>query len=106
MIDITRKEHDIVLELVRQYFPCCEVRVFGSRYKGQAKPYSDLDLVLLGDDVLDWKQLAELKEAFQESELPFRVDVLDWHSLSPEFRKVIETGGYEVIAELKPSHHW
>jgi len=30
------------------------------------------------------------------SDLPFRVDILDWNAISPEFKKVIEQG-YEVI---------
>ena len=40
--------------------------------------------------------LRHLKEAFEESDLPFRVNVLDWHEISPEFQKVIEKA-YEVI---------
>ena len=43
-------------------------------------------------------KIAELKEAFQESELPFRVDLLDWNAISDEFRIVIEKSGYEVIS--------
>ena len=53
-------------------------------------------------NTLDWRILAELKEAFQESELPFRVDLLDWNAISDEFRTVIEKSGYEVISG-KPS---
>jgi len=40
--------------------------------------------------------LGELSEAFQESDLPFRVDLIDWHRISPEFRKVIEQK-YEIM---------
>jgi type I restriction enzyme S subunit len=40
--------------------------------------------------------LRHLKEAFEESDLPFRVEVLDWHAISPDFQKVIEKE-YEVI---------
>jgi len=40
--------------------------------------------------------LRHLKEAFEESDLPFRVDVLDWHETSREFQTVIEKA-YEVI---------
>ena len=74
------------------------MRVFGSRINGTAKPYSDLDLAVVGQKALDWRILAKLKEAFQESELPFRVDLLDWNAISDEFRNVIEKSGYEVIS--------
>lgn len=36
------------------------------------------------------------KEALQESTLPIQVDVLDWNSISKEFRGVIENG-YEIL---------
>jgi DNA-directed RNA polymerase beta subunit len=49
-------------------------------------------------------RLAALKEAFQESDLAFRVDVLDWHALSPEFRGVIERAGFEV-RDVHYSHY-
>jgi hypothetical protein len=32
--------------------------------------------------------------------IPFRVDVLDWASVSPEFRKIIDEN-YEVMQEAK-----
>ena len=50
----------------------------------------------LSEDTL----LRHLKEAFEESELPFRVDVLDWQATSPQFRKVIEKQ-YEILQEAK-----
>jgi predicted nucleotidyltransferase len=75
MIDVTPEQLEIILGMVSQFFPDCEVWVFGSRYNGTAKHYSDLDLALVGQSKLDWRRLAELKEAFQESDLPFRVDL-------------------------------
>ncbi len=99
MIDVAPEHLEMVLALLSNYLPECEVRVFGSRFSGTAKPYSDLDLAVVGQNRLDWRILAELKEAFQESELPFRIDLLDWNAISDEFRTVIEKSGYEVIFE-------
>lgn len=99
MIDITPAHLQIVLDIIETYAPECEVRVFGSRQTHSAKPYSDLDLVLVGRDRLDVNQIAKIKEAFQESILPYRVDVLDWYAISPEFQKVIENSGYETIQQ-------
>ena len=78
----------------------CEVRAFGSRVDWTAKDYSDLDLAVVGSGKLSDDTLRHLKEAFEESDLPFRVEVLDWHAISPEFQKVIEKQ-YEVIQESK-----
>jgi len=77
--------------------PDTETIVFGSRIHGTAKPRSDLDLAIKPKSPLDWKLLAEIKEAFQESELPFRVDLLDWNGITPALRKAIETNGYEIL---------
>ena len=96
MIDITPDDLKIVQNLIIAHFPNVEARVFGSRYVGNAKDYSDLDIALVGEEKLALLNLHNLREAFEESSLTFRVDVHDWHVISPEFQKVIEQG-YEVI---------
>jgi predicted nucleotidyltransferase len=78
-----------VQAILRRIVPNREVRVFGSRARGQAKPYSDLDLVVMGDTPLSLGTLGLLTEAFAESDLPWRVDVVDWASTSKEFRQHI-----------------
>jgi len=96
MIDLAPVELDIVRNLLARHVPGCEVRVFGSRVNGSTKPYSDLDLVIVGEERIDSQQLSELREAFVESDLPFRVDLLDWTQISAEFRAVIEKE-FEII---------
>ncbi|MCS6772359.1 MAG: nucleotidyltransferase domain-containing protein [Kiritimatiellae bacterium] len=70
--------------------PECKVLAFGSRVEGNAKAYSDLDLAIVGERVLPFKTVWRLREAFEESDLPFRVDVVDWHAVSEKFRDVIK----------------
>jgi predicted nucleotidyltransferase len=96
MIYLTQSQLKIVIDILQNHVADCEVRVFGSRYKGTAKDYSDLDLAVIGDGKLERKLIYELKEAFEESDLPFRVDVLDFNRISKEFRVVIERG-FEVL---------
>ena len=67
------------------------------RASQKAKPWSDLDLAIKTKSALDWKLLAEIKETFQESELPFRVDILDWNEITESFRKAIEISGFEIL---------
>ncbi len=43
MIDIAPQELATVQRLITTSFPAVEARVFGSRYSGTVKPYSDLD---------------------------------------------------------------
>jgi uncharacterized protein len=96
MIDIHLDHLKIVKCILKKHVPDYEVRVFGSRMTGSAKKYSDLDLIVIGEQAVDQDRFRLLKEAFEVSILPFRVDVLDWNIISPSFQCVIEKQ-YEVI---------
>ena len=90
MLDLQPEYRTMVDSLLARYFPDCEVRAYGSRVQGDAAKYSDLDISIVGSTKLDRTQLMELRNAFDESDLPIRVDVHDWHNTSPEFQKIIE----------------
>ena len=98
MIDLRPDHLDTVQRILAEHVPECEVRAFGSRAAWTAKDYSDLDLAVVGAGPLHWRTLGRLKEAFEESSLPMRVDVLDWHAIPDSFRQVIEQG-YVVVQE-------
>ncbi|GBR61101.1 DNA polymerase beta subunit like nucleotidyltransferase [Acetobacter senegalensis DSM 18889] len=88
-IDITPEEGAIVLRILNEIVPDREVRAFGSRVTGKAKPFSDLDLAIMGDEPLSLETRARLEEAFSESDLPWKVDVLDWLQVDDDFRSII-----------------
>ena len=90
MVEVADKDMEFIKQVLKKYVPHAEVRAFGSRVDGRAKPYSDLDLAIVGKEKIDRLDLVKLKEAFQESSLPFRVDIVDWHRISENFRKIIE----------------
>jgi len=96
MIDLSAKQLAQVQEILQRYVPDSEVRAFGSRVTGNATQYSDLDLVVVGKEKLPQKTYYRLQEAFQESELSIRVDVLDWHRINGAFREIIKDN-YAVI---------
>jgi predicted nucleotidyltransferase len=96
MIDLTPAHLALVKHILAAHLPALEVRAFGSRVTGQARHYSDLDLVIMSREKIDRAALYRLEEAFVASDLPFRVDVLDWQRLSESFRQVIERK-YEAL---------
>ncbi len=96
MIDLPPDQLAIVRRLLAQHVPECEVRAFGSRAAGNAKPYSDLDLALVGPEKLAPNKLHRLREAFAESTLSIRVELLDWHTISENFQRIISTS-YQVV---------
>ncbi len=89
MIELAPAHLAIVKRILAERVPSAEVRAFGSRVRGQAKPWSDLDLVIIGTAPLSLRELGELREAFEASTLPMRVDLVDWHTVGPAFREVI-----------------
>jgi len=98
MVDLRPDHLEIVKRILAERVPEYQVRSFGSRTRWTAKDTSDLDLVVMTDAPLDLVHLADLREDFSESDLPFRVDVLDWAATGVEFREIIEQD-YAVIQQ-------
>lgn len=88
-LDLPNRYLDQVLALLRAHAPHAEVWAYGSRVTGGGHEASDLDLVLrnLGSPAAD---LSDLREAFIESNLPIRVDILDWSRIPESFHREIE----------------
>lgn len=89
-IEIKTKDWEIVQKILQTNIPQYQVWAFGSRVSGRAKPYSDLDLVVIADQPLDLSVSAALNEDFAESDLAYKVDIVDWASLDESFQKVIK----------------
>lgn len=89
MVDLTQSQIDILKEILQRLCPEIEVYAFGSRTKGSARPYSDLDLLLVGKQPLGWKKIEAIKQVLSESDLPFLVDVVDWQTVDETFKKQI-----------------
>lgn len=89
-IEIRPEQWAIVRDILRTYVPHCDVWAFGSRAKGAAKPFSDLDLAVITTEPLALDLRAALADQFSESDLPWKVDVVDWALTSDVFREVIK----------------
>lgn len=90
---------DEIQRILRTCVPEYEVWAFGSRVKGTAKAYSDLDLAIMSDLPLPLASMAELRQALDDSDLTIKVDVVDWAQTSPRFRKIIEE--QKLVVQLR-----
>ncbi len=81
----------IVLAILREHLSIdvC-VHAFGSRAAGRVKPWSDLDLVVEADLPLPLSLIAAVSEAFEESALPWKVDVIDRKTVSDRFGRLVD----------------
>ncbi|MCY3886089.1 MAG: restriction endonuclease subunit S [Chloroflexi bacterium] len=78
--------------MLREHLPPdVTVWVFGSRTDWTTKDSSDLDLALEADGALDRRLLGRLRSAFEESDLPYIVDVVDMHGVSERFRGIVQS---------------
>lgn len=94
-IAITPEQWQIVAAILERHVPDKAVWAFGSRATRTAKPYSDLDLAIIGESALPLSLMAAMEHDFTESDLPFKVDLLDWATTSPAFRAII--GSHRVV---------
>ncbi len=79
-----------IKEILRRYIPNERVLAFGSRvHQHNLKTFSDIDLAIMTTQPLNNKVYMQLKETFEESNLPFRVDLVDWSLISDSFRNII-----------------
>ncbi len=89
-LDLAPRYEEAVKKIFLRHLPHAKVWAFGSRVSGSAVETSDLDLVIVADEKTNFKALSLLQVDFEESDIPFKVDVLDWQRLSADFQKVIK----------------
>ena len=89
-IDLPEDHRWLVLNVLRAHLPPrTKAWVFGSRATGRARRYSDLDLAIDAGRRLTLDEIAGLAEAFSDSDLPYRVDLVDWHDINDRWRQTI-----------------
>ena len=100
-IDLTAEQRQLVLELIERHLPDTDVWAYGSRVKWTSRPESDLDLVVFSGPEQNG-QVADLREALEESDLPFQVDVLVWDDTLESVQREIDTNHCAVVEVRTP----
>jgi type I restriction enzyme S subunit len=101
-IDLPVDHRRLVLDILHAHLPQgAKVWVFGSRATGRARRYSDLDLAIDAGRRLMLDEIARLNEAFSDSDLPYRVDLVDWHDIDDRWRQTIAA---ERVALTEAAH--
>lgn len=87
MLDLQPAHLAVVRNILAKQVPGCQAWAFGSRVKGTAERFSDLDICLSAEQPLNYEEKANLQLAFSESDLPFVVDIVDLKRCSPAFAR-------------------
>lgn len=99
-LDMHRRHLALLRELLQLHLPQAEAWAYGSRVNGTGHEASDLDLVIRqpADPKQETPQLPAIREALVESNLPIRVDVVDWARIPDTFHREIERA-YVVVQD-------
>lgn len=101
MLDVSTLHLDLLRQLLQQRLPDAEVWAFGSRVMSWpvgrgVKTYSDLDLAyspISGKNVTCDVAVAHLRADFEESRLPWRVDLTPLDDLPPDLLQLVLAHG-------------
>ena len=96
-IDISAEQRETILALLERHLPGTAAWVYGSRTKWTSRPQSDLDLVVFSTPE-QRAQVGALRDAFEESDLPFRVDLFVWDDVPEAFHEKIETEHVALVS--------
>ncbi len=87
MIHMEAEDWEIIRALLAKY--PYTFYAFGSRVRGTQRKFSDLDLCYK-DEIPD-STIAYLEGEFSDSDLPFKVDIVNWNRCSSKFQETIQT---------------
>ncbi len=103
-VDISPSQLEIVCNILRKYLLSnVRVWVFGSRAKWTTHDGSDLDLAVEGDQPIDHDTMTNLSIEFDDSDLPYTVDVVDLKAVNSKFKKIIDA---QKIPVETNNTHW
>ncbi len=96
MINLDTDSLSLLKKMLAQHVNSYEVWLFGSRATATIKPHSDIDLVIITKTPLPISVLAALSTALSESDLPYKVDLVDWSTIDDTFKNIIKKN-YVII---------
>ena len=94
---VNEKEQKIIESILEKYRGEYSFYYYGSRAKGNFQRPSDLDILVKGSKEMPIETFGQLRREFDESWLPFVVDLHDFHRISERFYQSIESSLVDVF---------
>jgi type I restriction enzyme, S subunit len=90
-----------LISVFEKYSKVDKAIVFGSRAKGNYRPDSDIDIAIKGAELTE-KDVLNIHVKFSELDLPFKIDLLNYHTIKePELKAHIDRVGIELYSRWK-----
>ncbi len=97
---LDKRHLDFILQVLKDNIPQKDAKfyIFGSRAKENYKEYSDIDIaVKLPDKKLSADILGKILLEFNDSTLPYEVDVIDLNAIDEKFKSLIKNSLVELF---------
>ena len=90
-----------ITEILRQTLrdTPCQVHLFGSRAAGRDTSVSDFDVAVWSESDVE-RMLSLARERLADSNIPFKVDVVDLRATSPAFSQKVRKEGVWLLSNL------
>lgn len=99
MNGITMPARQVILANVRRIVSMVisdtphQLYLFGSFADGKERPSSDIDIAIEAAQQIQHSTMVKLRDCLDESNIPYRVDVIDLRNASPQLEREIRRGG-------------
>lgn len=100
ILQINTQDYLIIQKILAQY--PFHFYAYGSRVKGTAKKFSDLDLCYKED--IPAELICRIEEELEESDLPFVVELVNWKDMHPAWQKKIKKDLTLIFPPLASLH--
>ena len=87
---IDKKTEKLIIDLLSVLLPDAKIYLFGSRARGTAHTWSDVDLALDAGGRLMLNEVAQAKEVIEALHIPYKVELVDIHAISPQMLEEIK----------------
>lgn len=90
MKGVSEEELKIIENILEPFKDKYGFFAYGSRVKGNFRELSDLDIMVKGKEPININDKEELKEKFDNSNLSYVVNLVDYFSLTESFYNIIK----------------
>lgn len=95
MIDLDEKYINFIKKAFDERLNNYKLYLFGSRAKGRARKYSDIDLAVDSTELTD-KIKSDLEIYFEDSTIPYEIDIVDLNKINEKFKNIISDDLTEI----------
>lgn len=95
-LDLEDRYKEFIINSILKIIPNVEIYVYGSRVKGTAVKYSDVDIALKSGEEIPFDTVLKLKAFFNDSTFPYMVDIIDLNSINENFKNRIQKDLFKI----------